>query len=924
MRRRILLSLMLSLALLAGLFNSPVGAQSSAQTEGVQALLASMTPAEKIGQLFLITFTGTDLDQDSQIYDLITNEHIGGVVLRADHNNFVDIDTTANAFELITGLQQLAWQKTQPQTNLTRANPASAYIPLYVGIAPAGDGKTDEIQSGLTALPNPMALGATWSASMAQDVGKITGAELSALGFNLYLGPALDVVDTTDINSAAYAGTQTFGGDPYWVGEMGKAFINGVHTGSNGRISVIAQHFPGLGGADRPPLDEVSTIQKSLEQLKQIELAPYIAVTSGSSTTEQTDGLMVSPIRFQGFQGNIRATTRPISLDQTALEQLLAVEPIATWRNAGGLTISDSLGSRAIRYFFDPTGITFDSLNVARTAFLAGNDMLYLNDFRAYGDESDYQTIKRTCAFFLQKYQEDVVFKGKVDASVSRILQAKMRLYGEFSPENVLPSEAGLAVLGQGSETSFAVAQEAVTLVSPSAEFLNAVLPEAPSTYENMVVFSDSRSESQCSTCRPKNSLSVRAFQDALLNLYGSQGTNQLSENKINSYTFQALTKILDGGMEPDDQLLTESLRLATWVVFNLQDLDPEVSSSYALKRILSERIDLLRDKRVIVFAYGAPYYLDSTEISKVTAYYCLYSHSEPFLEVAARVLMHESQARGSLPVSLSVVGYDLNKQTSPDPNQVIPISLLSSSLPGGTETPAPTAETPVPLFRSGETVRIQAGASRDHNKHLVPDGTVVRFTVRLAPDSLIIAQPEATTIGGLATIEYRIEREGIFEVIASSEPAVTSGMLILNTQGGSAQLVMPTPTPTLSPTATPQPTPTQQIISTSNPYPNGIASGYPRIEDWLLMIMLLTLGFAAAYGVGFYWWKGRTWAIRSGLCTIIGGLVAYLLLTLGVPDLVSLVQKSGAWFIFEVVAVGLLFGWIASFIWWLAKNSPR
>ncbi len=76
-----------------------------------------------------------------------------------------------------------------------------------------------------------------------------------------------------------------------------------------------AKHFPGQGGSDRRPDDEVATVQKSLQQLRQIELAPFAAV-AGSDLTPPgiTAALMTSHIRYRGFQGNIRQLTPPISL----------------------------------------------------------------------------------------------------------------------------------------------------------------------------------------------------------------------------------------------------------------------------------------------------------------------------------------------------------------------------------------------------------------------------------------------------------------------------------------------------------------------------------------------------------------------------------------------------------------------------------
>jgi len=669
----------------------PVNAQAEApaQAGSAEELLAKMTPAEKVGQLFLVTFTGTDVSPESELYDLITNWHVGGFVLRADHDNFVDGDTAASAQNLINAMQTAAWEKTQPAPETTPPESLPVYVPLYIGIEQAGSG-FDQILSGLSTLPNQMTLGATWSPSMAQDLGQVMGSELAAVGFNLYLGPTLDVADTSNLETARYAGASLFGGDQYWVGELGQAYVTGLHNGSQGRLSVIARHFPGLGSADRAPEEEVSTVRKSLEQLKQIELAPFFTVTSSQDPASQVDGLMVAHIRFQGFQGNIRATTRPVSFDATALEQLLAVEPVASWRAAGGLTVSDSLGSHAVRTFFDPTGQTFDAANIARTAFLAGNDLLYLNDFKAPLDESPSETITRTLAFFASKYEEDSVFAQRVDAAVLRILKAKLKLYGSFNAQAVTPAAESLASLGQATDLNFNIAREAVTLISPSPEDLNVLLPSPPEMYDSIIIFTDQRTLHQCSNCQLVYDLPALAFQNTLLKLYGSSGSNQILANRLSSYTFRQLTDYLDGNTEAMDPLIASKLNQAQWVVFNIKGFNADLPETLALRRILAERFDLLRDKKIIVFAYDAPYYLDATEISKLTAYYGLYSSSQAFIDVAARVLMQEIQPRGSLPISLPAVGYDLLTVTSPNPNQVIPITLISSrELPQGT----PTAE---------------------------------------------------------------------------------------------------------------------------------------------------------------------------------------------------------------------------------------
>src|SRR6185503_13841257 len=123
-----------------------------------------------------------------------------------------------------------------------------------------------------------------------------------------------------------------------------RAYISGLHEGSDQRMVVVAKHFPGRGSSDRMPEEEVATVRKTLEQLKKIEFSPFFAVTSGTESMDVIDGLLVSHIRYQGIQGNIRATTRPVSFDASALPLILALPEFAPWRDNGGLIVSDSLG----------------------------------------------------------------------------------------------------------------------------------------------------------------------------------------------------------------------------------------------------------------------------------------------------------------------------------------------------------------------------------------------------------------------------------------------------------------------------------------------------------------------------------------------------------------------------------------------------
>ena len=83
-----------------------------------------------------------------------------------------------------------------------------------------------------------------------------------------------------------------------------------------------------------------------------------------------------------------------------------------------------------------------------------------------------------------------------------------------------------------------------------------------------------------------------------------------------------------------------QGLRTTTDYCVSLNPSEPPASDT--VKAFLRQRSDSLRDKKIIVLAFNAPYYLDTTETSKLTAYYGVYSSTEPFLEAAVRALFRE------------------------------------------------------------------------------------------------------------------------------------------------------------------------------------------------------------------------------------------------------------------------------------------
>jgi beta-N-acetylhexosaminidase len=859
-------------------------------------LLGRMTPEERVGQLFLVSFEGAGLNEESLIYDLLVNNHISGVILQRENDNFQEPETGSALRELVGWLHTIEYENSVEfpiPDELTDEPSAAAYVPPFIALTQEGNGYPfSDLLSEVTELPSNMAIGATWDPSLAAEVGRTLGQELASLGVNLYLGPSLDILE--DPQRGSDLGVRAFGGDPFWVSLMGEAFISGFHEGSQNGIGVIAKHFPGLGSSDRPIEEEVATVRKSLLQLLRFELVPFLKVTGEApgASSSIADGFLTSHIRYQGFQGNIRATTRPVSLDPEAYAQLLEIEPISAWRDGGGILISDSLGSRAVRRFYESLGSTFKGHLVARDAFLAGNDLLILSNFQSEGVVDQASSIRSTLEFFTQKYREDPVFAERVDDSVLRILRFKMRIFGsEFSLERLLPEQSEPSEAG--GQIALEVARAAASLISPAPEEIRDRFGGPPELGERIIFISDVRPEAQCSTCDVRQAIERTALEDTVLRLYGTRAAGQVGAWNLSSYSMADLAVMLGGApaevppfpiVLPEE--MNEAISTADWMVFVVLDDDPEIFGSNALKMLLDMRPDLSRDRKVVVFAHDVPYYLDATEISKVDLYYALYSKVNPFIEVAARLLFQELPAAGAPPVSVAGIGYDLIQAMSPNSSQIISLSITQAG--------------EVEEYSFGDLLLLQTGVIVDTNGNPVPDGTPVEFLLDYQPENIQASLP-AITEAGIASVPFTLDRVGLLSIQARSEPANTSEILELNVQEGEPAVIVVN-TPQIATTATQSPTETAALAS-ATPEPTEIvpveassqSAGVSLVD---LLMGVLGIGLTATIGHAAVTRRNnldQSDSIRIVIMVIIGGLLAYNYLALRLPGSEQLLDLLGA-----------------------------
>jgi len=908
-RARCALNLVVVVTLLLSLGRTmPARAQEDPE-KLIPKIIAQMTPEAKVGQLFVVAFPGTNATIGSDIGDLILNYHVGGVVLSTANGNIVNsAESPTQVTSLIASLQNLARTASNAPGAGGRVTP---FIPLFVALEQNGNGLPyTQLTGGMSPLPSPMALGATWKPEDTFNVGKVVGTELAAVGVNLLLGPTLDVLDRPH---AADAGVNVFGGDPYWVGVMGQNYVRGLRAGGQGRVAAVLAHFPGQGSMTEAG-DEV---ERSLEQLKGVELMPFLSTLQpvAGEPRALADALMTSHMRYRGFTGNIRQRTAPLSLDAQAMQALLALPEVKAWREAGGVLVSNSLGEPLIRRYYDPLLLTFPAQRAALDALQASNDVLILSDFGATGTWAEQlANIKSTIKFFQDKYSTDLTFQARVDDALARILRLKVRLYPGFDPASVIvnPAAANLSSVGRSRAVTLQVAQDALTLLaSAPATSADRPLP-VPTPQDSILIFTDDRLYRECATCLARPLLITDTLQQTMVRLYPSR----VDAARITSLTFSNLFAFLNPTASstatgPD---VGAVLAAANWVVFAALDPDVAVPQSTVLKQLVAQRPGLLANKKVIIFAFDAPHYLEPEVIARATAAYALYGRTDPFVEVAVRALFGDAKPQGNPPVDVDAIRYRLIIQSEPNPNQIIQLFI-------GDEPKEPGA-TPVPVeIKVGDTLKLRTGMIIDRNGHPVPDGTQVTFS-RTFSQSVELPLLVAPTRNGVATVSFPLDRIGPLRVRASSDPAMASFTLQLTVaeQPSRPQFITPTAlpaTPTPEPTVTATSTPVPTLTPTSTPPPPTTGSLTKSYWVGLNDLLLALVGVISMGGIGY--WTQRTRrrsgeadtdatsrAVRWGLWSVLAGLIGYVLYGLRAPGSLVIRAALGAW---AALVVATIFG---------------
>ncbi len=411
-------------------------------TQGVDALLAAMTMEEKVGQLFLVFFEGSELS--APLREMIEGYHIGGVVLFSSVGN---VENPAQVATMVNDIQEAAV--------------SAGEIPLLVAVDQEG-GTVARLREGVTVFPGNMALGATGSRERARQMGAITATELRALGINVNLAPVLDVNNNP---ANPVIGLRSFGASPDLVADLGVEVIT-AHREAG--VIATGKHFPGHGDTDVDSHFGLPVVGGDRARLEAVELVPFRrAIEAG------VDAIMTAHVELPAIEPEAGL---PATLSSRVLEGLLREE-----MGFQSVVMTDSLGMGALSE-------RYTTAETAAAAFSAGADILAFG--ADYGHSPEEQ--KEAYAVIFDVVRSGQGGRDRLDESVRRILTLKAK-YGllDWSPADVgaIPDRVGTA---ENRAVAAVIAEEAITLVRDEARLLplaleGSLLAVVPERYSGLI-----------------------------------------------------------------------------------------------------------------------------------------------------------------------------------------------------------------------------------------------------------------------------------------------------------------------------------------------------------------------------------------------------------------------------------------------------
>lgn len=274
--------------------------------EKVDYYMDKMTIDEKIAQMLILYYTNDTVDDN--LKGIIENHNPGGFIITKDN-----ITTYENTKKFISDLK------------------AASEIPLIISIDQEG-GNVQRLQ-GITDtevlnIPYMYNLGSTNEEDLAYQVGKVMAEQLKTIGVNVVYAPVVDIYSNP---SNSVIGERSFGTNKETVSLMSIALAKGLED--NGIVATY-KHFPGHGDTDIDSHANLPIINKTLDELYDLELVPFKEAIKNNAKL-----IMIGHLSLPDIVGD----NTPASLSSKIVTDLLKND-----LGYDGLVITDALNMGAL------------------------------------------------------------------------------------------------------------------------------------------------------------------------------------------------------------------------------------------------------------------------------------------------------------------------------------------------------------------------------------------------------------------------------------------------------------------------------------------------------------------------------------------------------------------------------------------------
>lgn len=366
-----------------------------------------LTLRQKIGQLVLYSMEGSEITPETE--EMLRQYCIGNVIHFG--NNVTDF---AGAKQLNARLRRIIMEN-------------CAGIEPLISVDHEG-GRVFRFSRDFTWFPSQLAVGAADDVALTEKISFAMGEELRAAGFNLNFAPVVDVNNTS---GNAVIGVRAYGDDPETVSRHALAMARGMQRAG---VMACLKHFPGHGDTALDSHFCLPTVNKTLDELRRVELKPYADVFAQGAA----DSIMTTHILFP----KVEPDDVPATMSSVLLQDILRGE-----LGFDGVTVSDGMHMLAIK---DHYGVA----NGCVKAIKAGVDLLCIGT----GGPGVQQSERECLDALYEAALSGEIPMARIDHAVERLLRAKAKFGGGASDAE--PDFAAHAALNK------AVCQKAVTRLS--------------------------------------------------------------------------------------------------------------------------------------------------------------------------------------------------------------------------------------------------------------------------------------------------------------------------------------------------------------------------------------------------------------------------------------------------------------------------